>query len=155
MTITNPPARTRAERLRDTRALLEGGSDCWVASASGGVPHLVALSFGWDGAVVTLATPSRYRTALNLAANPEVKLAFGTLWDVVIVDGTADVRELSEISGSVLDEFAEQAGWDPRGSEGNAIIEVKPRRVLAWRQENELTGRVLMRGGEWLDEEEA
>ena len=152
--MTTPPARTRAERLRDTRAMLAGETDCWVASASAGVPHLVALSFGWDGGVVTLATPGRYRTALNLRTNPEVKLAFGTLWDVVIVDGTAVVTDLDEIPSQVLDRFAEQAGWDPRASGGNAFIEVTPRRVLAWRHENELAGRVLMRDGEWLDDKE-
>jgi len=152
--VTTPPPRTRSQRLRDTRALLAGGTDCWIATASGGVPHLVPLSFGWDGNVITMATPGRYRTALNLEVNPEVKLAFGTLEDVVIVDGTALIKGLGEIPGTVLDAFADQAGWDPRHSDGNVFIEVAPRRVLAWRQEDEFAGRVLMRAGEWLDEEE-
>ena len=96
---------------------------------------------------------ARYRTARNLSVDPAIKLAFGTRLDVVIVDGTAVLKDLSEIPGPVLDVFAEQAGWDPRDSDGNVFIEVAPGRVLAWRQENELAGRVLMRDGKWLDDE--
>ncbi len=134
--------------------MLGGEVDCWVATASGGVPHLVALSFGWQDGVVLLATPRRYRTVQNLMANPEVRLAFGSLRDVVIVEGSAAVRDLDEFPGPAIDRFAARAGWDPRRSEGNAIIEVAPRRVLAWREENELEGRILMRDGVWLDDEE-
>jgi len=152
--VTVVPARARAERIRDTRALLDAETDCWVATASGGVPHLVALSFSWHDGVITMATPGRYRTVLNLEGQPEAKLAFGTLWDVVIVEGSAVVRGLGDVGEPALDRFAEQAGWDPRSSGGNVIIEVTPRRVLAWRQENELAGRVLMRRGEWLEPEE-
>ncbi|MCJ7726630.1 MAG: pyridoxamine 5'-phosphate oxidase family protein, partial [Acidimicrobiia bacterium] len=143
------------ERLRDTRMLLETGAECWVASASGGLPHLVPLSFGWHHGVITLATPARYRTAQNLASNPGVKLAFGTLSDVVIVEGVAVVCDIDDVAAAALDHFTVQGGWDPRRAEGHAIIEVTPRRVLAWCRENELKGRLLMRDGRWLDEDGA
>jgi hypothetical protein len=148
-----PPPRTLSERHRDTLHLLASEADCWVATASGGIPHLVALSFGWRDGVITMATPAGYRTAQNLVSNPGVKLAIGTLHDVVIVEGVAAVLDVGEADARALDNLAEQGGWDPRHSEGQAIIEVTPRRVLAWRRENELRGRVLMRDGRWLDEE--
>jgi len=128
--------------------------DCWVATATGGVPHLVAMSFGWDAGVISFATPRRYRTVINLEVSPEVKMSFGTLHDVVVVAGTAEVKDLSEVPDGELDRFAERAGWDPRQSEGNAFVRVTPRRILAWRHESELAGRVMMRDGRWADDEE-
>jgi len=154
--MTGPPARTAAQRLADTRAMLAAETDCWVATASqDGEPYLVPLSFAWQDGAVTMATPARYRTARNLRSRPQVRLAFGSLYDVVIADGIARVTDLAEVPDGVLEGFAEQAGWDPRASEGNAFLTVRLRRVLAWRQENELEGRVLMRDGRWIDEEEA
>lgn len=154
--MTEPAARSTAERLADTRAMLEREVDCWVASSSGeGVPHLVPLSFGWQDGVVTMSTPLGYRTSRNLAARPEVRLSFGGLRDVVLMHGEATVRDLAETPDEVVDEFSRMAGFDPRKHDGYAFIEVRPRRVLAWRQENELEGRVLMRDGVWVDEEVA
>ena len=118
------------------------------------MPHLVALSFGWQDGVITLATPRRYRTVANLVASPEAKLSFGTLHDVVIIDGIASVHDLADVPDVELDDFAREALWDPRTSDGNAFIRVTPRRILAWRHESELAGRVLMRDGRWLDDEE-
>ena len=153
--MNDAPARSPAERLRDTRSILEGEVDCWVASSGpDGTPHLVPLSYGWQGGVITMATPLAYRTARNLAERPEVRLAFGGLRDVVLVHGTATVRDLVEVPDEVIDEFAGMAGFDPRTYEGNGFIEVRPRRVLAWRGENELAGRTLMRDGVWLDDVE-
>jgi hypothetical protein len=153
--MSRPPARSAARRLCDTRAILEGEVDCWVASAGpDGTPHLVPLSFGWQDGVVTMATPAAYRTARNLAARPRVRLAFGDLRDVVIVDGLATVQAVGEVSAEVVDEFSRQAGFDPRHHGGYAFMVVTPQRVLAWRQENELEGRVLMRDGVWIDEED-
>jgi hypothetical protein len=154
MTMEPSPPRTREERLADARAMLAGEADCWVATAADGLPHLVPLSFIWHDGVVLLATPRRYRTVRNAASHPEVRLAVGTTGDVVILEGTAVVRDLDEVAGGVLDSFAGKAGWDPRHSAGNVAIEVTPQRVLTWRHENELDGRVLMRDGVWLDEEE-
>jgi hypothetical protein len=148
------PARTRAERIRDTRALLETEVDCWVATASeDAAPHLVALSFAWRDGRVLLATPGHYRTAANLRVGRRVRLAFGSFRDVAVMDGTASIRTIGDAGSSLLDAFAQQAGFDPRGDPDNVLIEVTPVRVLAWRQENELAGRVLMRGGRWLEED--
>ncbi len=153
--MTDPPARSRAERLRDTRAILEGGTDCWVATASAaGEPHLVPLSYGWQDGVVTLATPAAYRTVANLTERPALRLAFGGIRDVVLMTGRAVVGPVEGAPAALVDGFTRQAGFDPRRHAGYAFVVVTPRRVLAWRQENELEGRVLMRGGGWLDDEE-
>ncbi|MFH2071253.1 MAG: hypothetical protein ABIJ75_00200, partial [Actinomycetota bacterium] len=75
-----------------------------------------------------LAATRRYRTVQNAASHPEVRLASGTTGDVVILEGTAVVRDLDEVADPALDCFAGRAGWDPRHSDGNAIVEVTPQR---------------------------
>ena len=45
-----PEPRSPAQRRRDTEHRLAHDVDVWVATASpDGVPHLVPLSFDWDG----------------------------------------------------------------------------------------------------------
>jgi hypothetical protein len=36
-------------------------------------------------------------------------------------------------------------------AEEYVYFQITPHRILAWRESNELGGRQLMRGGEWLD----
>jgi len=53
--------RSRAQRRRDTEHRLTHDKDAWVASASAdGAPHLVPLSFDWDGEALLVATPYRW-----------------------------------------------------------------------------------------------
>ncbi|MFF8642612.1 hypothetical protein [Streptomyces sp. NPDC015345] len=52
-------SRSRAERRRDTGHRLAHDVDAWVTGASAdGVPHLVPLSFDWDGEAMWPATPA-------------------------------------------------------------------------------------------------
>src|SRR5689334_1570132 len=89
-----PAPRTRAERIADTQPMLTREVDCWVASASAtGDAYLVPLSFAWDGRRIILATSPTTRTARNLTRAGRARLAFGTLRDVVLVDGTLEVVE--------------------------------------------------------------
>jgi hypothetical protein len=47
--------------------------------------------------------------------------------------------------------YADQAAWNPRReAEPYVFILLRPRRVQAWREANELSGKLLMRDGEWL-----
>jgi hypothetical protein len=44
-----------------------------------------------------------------------------------------------------------QAGWDPRESgESMRFLVLRPLRIQAWREADELPGRTLMRGGAWI-----
>ncbi|WP_443033562.1 hypothetical protein [Streptomyces sp. ACA25] len=52
---------------------------------------------------------------------------------------------------ATADAFAEKTGFDPRREETPYdYFTVRPERVQAWREVEELAGRTLMRGGEWL-----
>jgi hypothetical protein len=152
--VTNPPPpRTAQERLRDTLARLESDIDAWVATAaeSGGTPYLVPLSFLWDGETLLLSTPTDSPTGRNLRATGEVRLGLGLTRDVVLVEGSADATPATEIADSVAEAFAAKCGFDPRDARSRySYFRVRPRRVQAWREVDELAGRELMRDGGWI-----
>lgn len=140
-----------AERTRDARARFESDVDCWVASAGEGGPFLTPLSYLWDGEGFWLGTPTGSPTGRNLAGSGLVRLGFGATRDVVLVDGTVTATAATEIAASTGDAFAERTGFDPRAEPNPyTYFRVRPVRVLAWREANELRGRELMRDGEWL-----
>ena len=123
----------------------------WVATASpDGVPYLVPLSFDWDGETLLLAT-TESPTSRNLAATRVVRLALGPTRDVTVIDGDVEVLEIDALPLERGDRFAASAGFDPRAlTTPYSWFRVTPRRVQAWREENELSGRDLMRDGRWL-----
>jgi hypothetical protein len=48
-------------------------------------------------------------------------------------------------------QYAMQAGWDPRKSgDRMRFLVLRPLRIQAWREANELPGRALMRSGAWI-----
>ena len=47
--------------------------------------------------------------------------------------------------------FATQNDWDPRtAGDDYVFLVLRPDRIQAWREENELPDRLLMRNGTWL-----
>ncbi|GAA0576585.1 hypothetical protein GCM10010172_71720 [Paractinoplanes ferrugineus] len=142
--------RSRAQRRADTERLLGTEVDLWVATASpDGVPWLVPLSFEWDGTTVLPATSAGSATGRNLAGGA-VRLGLGATRDVAMIDGEVEVVGSDAMSRERGDRFAARTGFDPRGTAGFRWFVVTPRRVQAWREENELAGRDLMRDGQWL-----
>ena len=145
--------RSGQQRRHDAIARLERDVDAWVATANGGsgTPYLVPLSYLWDGASLLFATPAASPTMRNLRANGNVRLAIGTTRDVVLIEGIAVLLRDGEISAGIGDAFAAKTGFDPRRLSSPYIyFRVHPIRLQAWREENELAGRDLMRDGEWV-----
>ena len=143
--------RPQAQRRADTLARLANDVDVWVATARGDVPHLIPLSFLWDGARLLLATPDSSVTARNLRATGRARLTLGTTRDVVVIEGTAESLPVAAVPAATADAFAARTGFDPRRSAARmAFIWITPRRIQAWREENELPGRELMRDGMWI-----
>jgi hypothetical protein len=127
--------------------------DVWVATASAdGAPHLVPLSFDWDGQALLVATSARSPTGRNLAATRTVRLGLGLTHDVTIIDGDVEVLDAGELPRAVGDRFAARTGFDPRVLDPPyPWFPITPRRIQAWREVDELPGRDLMRDGRWLD----
>jgi hypothetical protein len=148
--LAGQPPRSAAQRKRDTLARLESDMDAWVASAGEGGAYLIPLSFLWDGATLTLATPESSPTARNLRASGQVRMGIGPTRDVVLIDGTVETFSLEDVPTEAAEAFAAKL-WDARiGSPRNAFFRVTPQSIQAWREANELTGRVIMRDGRWL-----
>ncbi|MFD8695734.1 pyridoxamine 5'-phosphate oxidase family protein [Kitasatospora purpeofusca] len=146
--------RPSAERRQDIERRLAEDVDVWVATASpDGVPHLVPLSFDHDGGALLLATPVGSPTGRNLAASGTVRLALGHTRDVCMIEGEVEAVGIDDLPRERADRFAARTGFDPRASSVRyGWFRVTPRRVQAWREENELSGRELMRDGRWLGE---
>jgi Pyridoxamine 5'-phosphate oxidase len=149
--MTTPPPRPLEQRKHNTLARLNRDVDAWVATADrDGHAYLVPLSFLWDGAAFTVATPESSRTGRNLRSSGQARLAIGPTRDVVLVDGVAEAFTLETVPAELADAFADKR-WDPREETARyAYFRITPRRIQAWREENELAGRDLMRDGRWL-----
>ncbi|MFJ9811189.1 pyridoxamine 5'-phosphate oxidase family protein [Streptomyces sp. NPDC101158] len=146
------PPRSRAQRRRDTEHRLTHDVDVWVASASpDGAPHLVPLSFDWDGEALLAATPAGSPTGRNLAATGTARLALGHTRDVAMIEGAVEVLDIDALPPQLGDRFAARTGFDPRSlTTSYRWFRITPHRVQAWREENELAGRELMCEGHWL-----
>ena len=149
---TSAEPRDRATRKADALTMLASPEiDVWVATASlAGEAHLVPLSLAWVAERAVIAVEEGSVTARNLAGGRAARLAVGPTRDVVLLDvaveRTVGVDDDLELGAA----YAAQADWDPRGIPGYVFLVLRPSRVQAWRESNELRGRLLMRDGEWL-----
>lgn len=148
-----PPVRSAQERKRDTLQRLANDIDAWVATAGvgGGSPCLAPFSFLWDGASMLIAAPATGVTGCNLLANGQVRLGLGATRDVVLITGTAVPILPRDLPNAVGDAFAVKTGFDPpRNPDTYRYFRITPQRIRAWREENELAGRDVLRDGAWL-----
>ena len=139
--------RDKATRKAHTLELLAAKEgDCWVASAGADGAYLVPLSYAWVGDRVVIAGQASSRTVRNILASGTTRLGFGRTRDVVMIDAAVD-----EAPAGVDEAYARQADWDPREEQGDYVyVVLRPTRVQAWREADELPGRLLMRDGAWL-----
>lgn len=145
--------RDAATRVADTLRRLETDVDLWLATApdGGGPPGLVPLSFDWDGGTLLLSTPRSSPAGTNLRTSGRCRAALGELRDVVMVDATAEERELQDVPSERWERYARRTGWDPRrAGPAYAAYLLRPVEVQAWREVDELPGRTIMRAGAWV-----
>ncbi|OZM79016.1 pyridoxamine 5'-phosphate oxidase family protein [Pseudonocardia sp. MH-G8] len=146
--MTPPQPRTPQQRKQDTLDRLDQDVDAWVATSGGDGPYLVPLSFLWDGETLLMATSAATPTGRNLQATGRVRVGIGQTRDVVLVEGTVEV--LSAVPDETADAFAARTGFDPRlPAESYPWFRVRPQRIQAWREVDELAGRDVMRDGRW------
>jgi hypothetical protein len=144
--------RSRVQRRADTVTRLETDVDIWVATAHGDQPHLIPLSFAWDGVRIILATPSGSPTARNAAVSGRIRLALGPPRDVTIFDAATAVVPCAAADADIANSFRRRVDWDPRDEEvEHSFLIATPTTARSWRSVPELTGRTLMREGQWLD----
>ena len=144
--------RDRETRRRDTLAMLATpGIDVWVATASGeGAPYLVPVSLAWVEERAVIAVEGSSVTARNLTGSTHARLAVGPTRDVVMIDAVPEAAVDVTADEALGAAYVAQADWDPRGAAGYVFCVLRPVRVQAWREANEIAGRTLMRDGRWL-----
>lgn len=146
-----PEPRDLATRKADLLAALTApAADVWVATAADGAPYLVPLSLAWIEGRAVIALEGRSATARNLTASKRARLAVGPTRDLALLDVELERSVGVDDDAQVSAGYAAQADWDPRGLPGYVFLVLRPTRIQAWREVNELAGRVLMRDGEWL-----
>ena len=156
--MTDEQPRTREQRRADTLAkLTEPAADVWVATAAadadgGARSYLVPLSLAWIDERVVLATEADSVTARNITSQRRARLGLGPTRDVVMIDAELEqVYGLDDVPAGLARGYAAQADWDPRQAGGRMqFLVLRPQRIQAWREVNELPGRTLMRDGAWI-----
>ena len=110
------------------------------------------LSLAWLDERVVLATDADSVTARNVISQGHARLGLGPTRDVVLIDAELEqVYSLDEVPAGLARGYATQADWDPRESGGQMrFLVLRPQRIQAWREADELPGRTLMRGGAWI-----
>ncbi|MFI8349972.1 pyridoxamine 5'-phosphate oxidase family protein [Streptomyces sp. NPDC085596] len=152
MRATEITRRDPAERRRDTLDRLGTERDVWLSTShpTHG-PHQVPLWFAWDGEALWMCTGATSATARNVGEEPRVRLSLPDTFDVVLLQGVAELHPAEEAPADAADAFMAKFGWDPRTEEaGYVYLRVEPTTVRAWRGERELRGRVIMRDGVWV-----
>lgn len=147
-----PEPRAPQQRKKDVLDRLAHDVDAWVATAGGEDPYMVPLSFMWDGESLLIATPADSPTGRNLRTTAKVRLGIGHTRDVVLIEGAVEeISKAADLPAEVGDAFAAQTEFEPRElATPYLYFRIRPLRLQAWREVNELPGRDLMRNGEWL-----
>jgi len=154
--MTQLAPRDRQQRTRDTLAkLAEPAADVWVATASrsgsSADPYLVPLSLAWIDERIVIAVETSSRTARNIEGSRTARLALGPTRDVVVLDARLEQSVPVAAAPELAERYVRQADWDPRtAGESYRFLVLRPERIQAWREANELPGRTLMRDGAWL-----
>lgn len=151
--MTEQPRDPRTRKADTLAKLRAPAADVWVASTAGGGAHLVPLSLAWLEDRAVLALDESSVTARNVAAAGGARLGVGPTRDVVLIDAVVErTVPVAAAPPELADGYAAQADWDPRADagEGYVYLVLRPVRIQAWREVNELAGRTLMRDGVWL-----
>lgn len=147
-----PQPRDLATRKADLLAALTApAADAWVATASGdATPYLVPLSLVWVDDRAVIAFDGGSPTARNIERSGVARLGVGPTRDVALIDTVLERSVGVDDDAHLGEAYAAQADWDPRGLAGYVFMVLRPTRIQAWRESNELAGRLLMRDGQWL-----
>jgi hypothetical protein len=115
------------------------------------VPGLVPLSFDWDGTEIMVVTPVGSPCGRNLRETGRARLGIGEFRDVVMVDASAREVSTDDVPEEQWQRYIVRTDWDPRTERADyAVYLLRPERIQAWREANEIPGRTLMRDGVWL-----
>lgn len=124
----------------------------WLATASDRRgPHLIPVSFWWDGARLVTATFENSRTLNDIRAQPRVRASIGTTSDVVMIHGMAAVVAVADLDEAAVTGY-ERASGVLRSTPGFVYVSVVPTRIQGVERAGGFSGRTVMRADAWLDD---
>lgn len=111
---------------------------CWFSSTRpDGRAHLAPIWHVWHEGRIYMVTQSTSVRARNIRHQPAVSLSLPDPVDVVIVEGTA--RSAPERAAMLTPLFIAKYNWDYDSDTAyQMIIEVIPRKIMAWHGEAEM-----------------
>jgi general stress protein 26 len=146
-------ARPLSERRQAAlQRLSSNGHNLWLATASDGTgPHLIPVSYWWDGTQLLTATFDDSRTLRNVRAQPKVRASIGPTMDVLMIDAIAAIVAAAEVDETAAEGYSQASGI-ARSTPGFTYIQLTPHRIQVWKGPSEFAGRTVMRAGVWLDD---
>jgi hypothetical protein len=88
-----------------------------------------------DGAVVFSTDPGSVK-GRNLAAEPRVVVHLESGDDVVIVEGTVEIRQGADVPDGFADAYENKYALRPEPGPGQVVYVLRPAVVLAWREKD-------------------
>lgn len=102
----------------------------WLATnRNGGAPHVMPVWGLWLDNSFWFSTANRSRKARNLADDPRCVISCEVGEDQVIVEGTAELIEDTELKRRFAEAYAPKYGWDMEGF-AEPVYEVRPSMVF-------------------------
>lgn len=138
VTIDDPLLARLLDKLAQAQA-------CWFSSVrADGRAHLAPIWHVWHNQRLYVVTQAGSVRARNIQANPAVSVALPDPMNVVIVEGTA--RPAPEAVADLQPLFFAKYNWDiSTDDDYTLVIEVTPRKLMAWGADGE--GRWHFDGG--------
>jgi pyridoxamine 5'-phosphate oxidase-like protein len=97
-------ARPLSQRREAALERLRSNTNLWLATASDGRgPHLIPVSYWWDGSRLTTATLESSRTWKNVRMQPKVRASIGSTGDVLMIDATAMIVSVADLGEGAAD----------------------------------------------------
>jgi general stress protein 26 len=114
---------------------------CWFSSTRpDGRAHLAPIWHVWHAGRIYVVTQSTTVRARNIALQPAVSLALPDTKNVMIVEGIARVAPEKEEVLNPL--FKAKYKWEfTKDNPYHHIIEVTPRKIIAWKTDGDSGGR--------------
>jgi hypothetical protein len=141
-----PPPRATGQRRDDVLRKLAHERHLWLATTGPDGPHLIPLSYFWDGESLLMTTREASRTVRNLREQPRARAAIGTGTDVVLVDGEVHVERAGDLDPIVF----RRLPLHPDRVPGTVALRLAADTIQAWRGVHEIPGRVVRERGRWL-----
>lgn len=126
--------RRNIDRWRSLLSRISRENTIWIATVRpDGRPHMTPVWFIWLEDKVYVATGSDTRKFANLRQNQKVALALPDPDQVIIIEGEAHAADY-RTADKLADYFYNKYEWDYNYDDTAdwRLIEITPRRVLAW-----------------------